>query len=208
MAKTRAAVTRCSSARPDEQGRPNRRTLLLRNGVVVASSPHVMPRKTYGHHTWFDMRCSKHGDTIAFQVKYVSKNMWIPWDPGTADHGEAVLYRSGAAAGRHSGDLGAGQRHHRRAGTPFFQHAAAAAQRRRWWRIADPAYPEWANIGQPLTLDYPAALVHRRQRSAFARGGRAVPKGEEASAVVQGVASRRSRRGKTAEYWYRHLCRA
>ncbi len=186
---------------PDEQGNPNRRTLLLRNGEIVASSSDGLPSKTYGHHTWFDMQLRKRGNLVTFQVNYVSKNMWHDWEEGRPMTVKLSYTDPTPLAG----------------GIPAIwapDNGITVARARLIFStppqprtlplvgICDASYPEWANVGQALTLNFPPLWSTEGKAALLHVEAAAVPKGEEQSAVVQGAAVVFTPR-QIGDYWYK-----
>ncbi len=170
---------------PDEQGNPNRRTLLLRNGVVVASNAQRMPDKTYGHHTWFALTLAKHGADIDASVRYVSKNMWWQWDPGREIaftlHVTDPQPLDGGVPGIWSTDngitLARARLFHRNAPTPRPEPLLPA-----------PAldYPDWLDLGKTLTLPLAPTYASNGVRAALTVTPSAVPAGDEKAALALG----------------------
>lgn len=171
---------------PDEHGNPNRRTVLMRNGVIVATAPQVMPPKDFGHHTWFDMTLQKHGDTIDFQVKYLWKNMWWGGDPG---HEETVKLTfkdpqplDGGIPAIWAPDNGITVARAR-----IYYSAPPQPRTEPLIAMTEPVYPEWTNTGKPLTLDFPPLWSTDGKEAHLQVTPASVPAGEENSAVVKGA---------------------
>lgn len=185
---------------PDLQGNPNRRTILLRNGVEVASTPQAMPQKTYGHHTWFDMVLQKRGAEISFSVKYLSKNMWWWGDPGrevtvTLNYTDPQPLAGGTPA-IWSADNGITIARSR----IFFQQPPQSRQQP-LVSISDPWYPEWTNLGTTLKLDFADPWSTAGNEAQFKIVPGKVPVGEEGQAIFEGDQLRFTPRQR-ADYWY------
>jgi hypothetical protein len=185
---------------PDDAGNPNRRTVLLRNGVVVATSPQRMPDKTYGHHTWFALTLARHGADIDAGVRYVSKNMWWHGDPGrevafTLHFTDPAPLEAGVPA-VWSSDNGITLARARL----FFRNPA---QPRTEPLVPAPvlAYPEWHDVGTPLVLPLPAPAASDGSRVTVMVVPAQVPAGDEGAAVVAG-GTLRFTPTKAGAHWY------
>ncbi len=124
---------------PGADGRPNARTVLLRNGAVVASCPLTIPPfDPQTHRNWYDLRLVKHGATVEF---YVEGRLALSYT-------DSVPLAGGmpAAWTRDSGITLARARLSSVQPTRPRREAAVI--------IATPTYPEWVDIGTPLVLDF------------------------------------------------------
>lgn len=170
----------------DAAGNANQRTVLLRNGVEVASVP--APAITFvggGHNVWLALDLQKHGDTIEFRVggslimKYRDPNPLPGGVPAiwTTDNGimvaRARLDFAEPPQPRNDPDV--------ILGTPW--------------------YPEWADINRPLTLDFPAAWSTNGTRVRLMATARRAPDGKPATIAADGT--RLTFTPHTpGEYWY------
>ena len=185
---------------PDAQDNPNKRTVLLRNGVEVASIPQVMPEKTYGHHTWFDMVLEKRGDTVTFTGKYLSKNMWWRWDQGkeitvTLSYTDPQPLAGGVPAvwSENNGITIARSR--------IFFAEPPQFRREPLVSINQPWYPEWANVGTPMTLTFSPSWSTSGNPARLHVAPAQVPAGEELQAKFEANQLTFSPRQR-ADYWY------
>ena len=127
------------AASPD--GIENSRTVLLRNGVEVASAPlHAVTFQEGGHHVWHALMLRKHGDLVEFRVggevvcRYRDPHPLAGGVPAIWTHDNGIMVA--------------------RARLDF---AEAPQPRTDPTVVLDtPWYPEWANVGRPLTLDFGA----------------------------------------------------
>lgn len=186
---------------PDEQGNPNRRTLLLRNGLVVASNWQTMPPKDYGHHTWFALTLRKHGAVIDAEIRYVMKNMWYAWDtpremvvtltytdPQPLDSGVPAIWTSdnGITVAR----------------ARVFYQSPPLPRREPQIAISEPAYPEWANVGAPLKLIFPALYATDGKPAVLRVEPGQAPKGDEAAVSIRGTTATFTPT-QAGEHWYK-----
>jgi hypothetical protein len=118
--------------------RPTQRTILLRNGVEVASANIVIPGSINGGHThWFQLELHKTGSSIEFWVdgiKRITYNDPIPINSGvpavwTSDNGISLArVRIGSSS------------------TPVTRNDQQIT-------IDEPWYPEWGNVGKQMVID-------------------------------------------------------
>ena len=141
---------------PDADGTPNKRTVLMRNGVVVASRPESIAGKDANHHHWFNLQL---------------RNRAARWNSGwKAPSRSAIPIRSRSKAA------------YRRSGAPTMasrwrvRACSSPTPRNRvptpvWWRmILVPGMGECRATAPPR---FPAELCHQRQ--AGATGGDETP---------------------------------
>lgn len=133
-----------------------RRMVLYRDGVEVAQLP-LEPRliPTRGNHrSWFDLELRKRGNTVEFLVTFA----WIPKvDPATGQKVSEVLRLAFADSKPIDGGVPAIWTNNNginisRARIRFANPPQARADA--LVSISDVWYPEWANLGQPLNLDF------------------------------------------------------
>jgi len=126
---------------PDAQGVQNRRTVLLRNGVEVASVNLPLPLKDRGHNYWFMLALNKRGNTVEFVfdgrtvLRYTDEH---PLDGGVP----AVWTRNNGIS---------------LARVRLYFADTPRPRKGPWVGIGQPDYPEWCDAGQPLALDFPSA---------------------------------------------------
>jgi hypothetical protein len=65
----------------DKDGTPNRRTILMRQGKIVAVSDYMMPSRGAGHREWFNLRLQKIGKTVTFWLDNALLLTYIDADP-------------------------------------------------------------------------------------------------------------------------------
>ncbi|HEY3376661.1 MAG TPA: LamG-like jellyroll fold domain-containing protein [Armatimonadota bacterium] len=159
---------------PDAQGTPNRRTVLLRNGVEVASVGINVPstgRESPGHREWYALELRKHGATVEV---WALNNLALTYtDPDPLAGGIPAIWTS------NNGIVVARARLYF-AGTP-----------QPWSRplvtIDAPGYPEWANIGQPVLLDLPHTWSATGQPVRLDVTPRAVPPADRQAVTTTGT---------------------
>ncbi|MHB9131632.1 MAG: LamG-like jellyroll fold domain-containing protein [Armatimonadota bacterium] len=125
-------------------GSRQERTVLLRNGVEVASIPvptAEVPNKDNSHRNWFDLVLYKRGSTVEFWVEGVKRLTYT--DPNPLDGGVPAIWTQDNGISIARARL----------------HFANAPQPRtdRQVILGDPWHPEWANVKTPLPLDFSGA---------------------------------------------------
>ncbi len=158
----------------DAQGDPNRRTVLLRNGVEVASAEIAVPnpgREREGHRDWFQLQLRKHGDTVEFWV--LGKLALTYQDPRPIDGGVPAIWsnNNGFVIGR---------------ARLFFANPPQEGPRPRVV-IDEPWYPEWVNLGTPLALDFPATWSATGKPAHIEVTPRETPRADAAAVTVAGT---------------------
>jgi len=121
----------------DAAGRPNQRAVLLRNGVEVASIPAVMPDAGSAHHAWFHLELRKQGSQVDFLVD--GRKLLSYTDPEPLSAGSPAVWTT-------DNGICVARARIRFANTPHLRTDHPVI-------IAQPDYPEWVDIGTPLTLD-------------------------------------------------------
>ena len=124
----------------DADGQENRRTVLLREGVEVASVP--VPAVTFlqgAHHRWFALDLRKIGATVEFRVD--NTLLLSVTDPHPLDGGVPAIWTTdnGVMVARARLDF---------ANPPQPRTDPAVV-------LDAPWYAEWANVDHPLALDFP-----------------------------------------------------
>lgn len=170
----------------DKQGYENHRTVLLRNGVEVAAA--AVPMKSFmqgGHHEWYALNLRKRGNTVEFAVGRMVILTYT--DPAPLTGGVPAIWTSD------NGIMVSRVR-------IFF--ANPPQPRQDPLVVLDaPWYPEWANVKQPLTLDFPAAWSTTRAPVQLSTTSLAAPAGANTPLTVAGsrVTFTPPARG---DYWY------
>jgi hypothetical protein len=170
---------------PDEQGNPNRRTVLLRNGEVVASAALVVPGRGQSHREWYDLALRKYGDDVEFWVE--GKKVLSFTDPQSIPGGVPAIWT------RDNGIALARARFH-------FSIPPQPADLPRV-SLDEPWYPEWVDLGQTLTLDFPNAWSTTGKRALLKVDPREEPEGHESSVTIDGRHVTFVPR-VTGDYWY------
>ncbi|MEI6520192.1 MAG: LamG-like jellyroll fold domain-containing protein [bacterium] len=115
----------------DADGTPNRRTVLMRQGKIVATCDYMMPSRGAGHREWFNLRLQKIGNIVTF---------WL-------DNTLLIIYKD--AAPITSGVPGLWVKNNgivvARARVDYVQKAPAKQPQ---MAIIAPALPEWVNTGK------------------------------------------------------------
>ena len=122
-------------------GTPNRRTVLLRNGIEVASSPLPMPTRDAGHREWFQLMLVKRGDHIELWVENTLQLSYT--DPQPIAGGVPAIW---------SNDNGISVA---RARLDFAEPPQPRTDPQVYLDPID--YPEWLNTGKSLALSFPNA---------------------------------------------------
>jgi len=125
----------------DEQGNPNRRTVLLRNGVVVASANVPLPLKDQGHNAWFLLSLRKRGNTVDFVFDGQPLLHYVDDQPLAGGVPAIWTKNNGISLAR------------------VRLQFAEPSQPRPGPQVGieEPEYPDWVDAGKTLTLDFPAA---------------------------------------------------
>ncbi|MHB9025645.1 MAG: hypothetical protein ACYC7E_15990 [Armatimonadota bacterium] len=170
---------------PDKNGTPNARAVLLRNGVEVATGAGRVPGAEADAHThWVELQLGKQGNVIEFRH---AGNLLLRYaDPRPLAGGASAIWTSdnGIAVAR--------------ARLRF----ADPPQPRNDPRVIldEPWYPEWANVGQPLTLEFTGAWSTSGKPVRLQSMKRLAPVGQPAP-EIRGTSV--SLTPKTAgDYWY------
>lgn len=153
-----------ASGLPNASGQPNARTVLYRNGVVVQESGISISGWAGNHFSWYDMELRKHGSLVEFLL---GGHTVISYrDPSPIDGGVPAIWTSDNGLCIARARL----------------HYAGASSLNRDPRVYldAPWFPEWTEVGMPVTLAFPHAFsttgqpvtlqVRRRQAPANARG--------------------------------------
>ncbi|MHB9024750.1 MAG: LamG-like jellyroll fold domain-containing protein [Armatimonadota bacterium] len=171
---------------PDAQGNPNKRTVLLRNGVEVAGTDFAMPGRGQAHREWFDLALYKRGNTIEFWVEGQLRLTYK--DPEPIDGGVPALWSTdnGIAIAR--------ARLH-------FQHPPEPRIESRII-LDDPWYPEWTNVGKTLTVDFPESWSTTGKSVQLRTTTHIVPDGGVKSTIVTQGLRAAFTPAAPGDYWY------
>ncbi|MHB9132725.1 MAG: hypothetical protein ACYDBB_16785 [Armatimonadota bacterium] len=157
---------------PDKLGTPNRMTVLLRNGVEVASAAAIVPGMSAGGHTaWYGLTLHKRGAVIEFRFNGAGVIRYT--DPNPLDGGQPAVWSAdnGIALGR-------ARIHFAKSPQPVTPPRVI---------IDQPWTPEWAGVGVPLTVDFPRTWSTTGKPTTLTMAARNVPVGEKAVATVDGT---------------------
>jgi len=147
------------------------RYVLLRNGKEVASKPlTALPNRGANHRSWFNIALRKHGSTVEF---WVADQLELTYtDPQPIDGGvPAVWTRNNGIC------LARARLHFANPPTPRTDPRVV---------LDSPWYPEWGNVGQPLTLPFAQIAATSGQPVALRTEAANVPTGEVAVPSAQG----------------------
>jgi hypothetical protein len=155
---------------PAEDGIPNSRTVLMRNGTIVATTELKVPGRGAAHREWFDLALRKTGDTVEFWVE--GKLALTYTDPQPLTGGAPAVWTNDNGISLARARI----------------HFAATPTLRTEPRIVldDPWYPEWANIGQPLSLAFEDSWSTAGKPVTLRVAPRKVPAETTSTAIVQG----------------------
>ncbi len=174
---------------PDPLGTPNKRTVLLRNGVEVGTVGIALPDKDRGHRDWFHLELRKHGNTVELWVE--GKQAITFEDPQPLVGGVPAIWTDD------NGIMLA------RARLRF----ANPPKPRRETRITldQPDYPEWLNVGQALPLSFATACSTTGNTPRLQVASHAAPSGERA-VTINGLRASCTPT-KPGTHWYQFTAR-
>jgi len=152
---------------PDEQGNLNKRTVLLRRGVVVASINLFLPPKDEVHKQWSHLELKKAGNAVEFWVD--GKRELEFTDPQPIDGGVPGIWTTDNGLSVARARLYFANPPQPRTDTQLTLDA--------------PAYPEWCNVGSAVALNFPNACASSGNPVRLQVTPRGVPAGEGAPAV-------------------------
>lgn len=152
-----------------------KRILLLRNGEIVVSqplNPAQTPNQGRNHRSWFDLELRKTGAQVEFQVKC---NGMAPLnisytDPTPIDGGVPAVWTTDNAISIARARINFEK-------TPLPRNEPQVT-------INDPWYPEWANVGIPLSLDFSPSWSSTGKPVSLAVKADSEPQGGEQSTKV------------------------
>jgi hypothetical protein len=156
---------------PDAGGNPNRRSVLMRNGQIVATSGRRFPIADAGHTMWFDLMLRKRGNTVEFWIEGRLEMQFTDDRPIDGGVPGVLAVNNGIAVAR--------------ARLAFANPPAPRTDPQ--LTLDDPWYPAWANVGRPLLLDFPHAFATTGKPVRLEVAPRAVPEAEKAAPAVDGT---------------------
>lgn len=155
----------------DKQGHENQRTVLLRNGVEVASTPIAAMTFLEGaHHEWFGLNLEKRGNTIEFTVG--GWRLLSYTDPAPLDGGVPAIWTS-------DNGLMIARARITFANPPQLRSDPTVV-------LDEPWYPEWADVRHPLTLDFATPWSTTGAPVQLQAITRAVPTDEHTTLTIDG----------------------
>ncbi|MHB0938512.1 MAG: LamG-like jellyroll fold domain-containing protein [Armatimonadota bacterium] len=156
---------------PGAGGNPNGRTVLMRNGAIVATSYWRFPSANAGHTAWYNMILRKRGNTIEFWIEGQRVLQYQDEQPLDGGVPGVLAVNNGVAISR--------------ARLAFANPPVLRADPQ--VILDDPWYPAWGNVGRPLTLDFPHSFATTGKPVRLEATPRAVPPAEKAAPVVNGT---------------------
>ncbi|MHB9134382.1 MAG: LamG-like jellyroll fold domain-containing protein [Armatimonadota bacterium] len=172
------------SGLPDAQGNANARTVLYRNGVVVKESATSISGWGGNHFTWYDMELRKRGANIEFLL--AGEPVIQYRDPHPINGGVPAIWTT-------DNGLSIARVRIHGANPP-------APRTDPHVFLDDPWFPEWADMGKPLPLDFPQAFSTTGKPIQLAAVKRLAPAGTELP-VAAGMRVTFTP-GKPGDYWY------
>ena len=172
------------SGQADAFGRPSMETVLLRNGVPVRRVNASVYGWGMAHRAWFDLELRKRGDVVECWIDGALVMSYR--DPQPLEGGVPAIWT-------HDMGISVARARLRFAQLPEVRHDPQVV-------LDEPGQPEWLNIGQPFTLDFPNAMatsgkaVSLNVRERLAPSGAALPtvKGKRLTVTPNQI----------GEYWY------
>ncbi len=174
----------------DEDGTPNRRTVLMRNGKVVVSNGATAAGKSANHRNWFDLQLRKRGNTVEFWVEGELQLTYV--DPEPIDAGVPAIWTTNNGISLARARL-------------FFANPPAPRTEARVV-IDDPWYPEWANLNTPVTLAFPQSWSGANRPVALEVAKRTAPAGAAPEIRVAEKTVTLTPKA-TGDYWYQITAR-
>ena len=157
---------------PDVDGFPYQRAVLLRNGVIVASTQiNSMRALGENHHLWFKLMLEKQGNTITFRAILNNETYELPYtDVHPIDGGIPAIWTHENAV-----SLARVRLNCEHAPLPWAGPQVV---------IDTPWYPQWANIGHPETLAFPESWSTSGKPVTLRITAQTTPAGEEHALVA------------------------
>lgn len=171
---------------PGPDGTPNQRTVLLRDGVEVASVPQPALDYSGGAHTkWFELALYKHGATVEFWT--LGERTLTFTDPHPLEGGVPGIGTSdnGIALGR--------------ARLAFANPPVPRTDPR--VLLDEPWFPEWVDVGASYVVDFPGACSTTGTPVRLQASARDVPAGDEEAVTIAGRRATFTPR-VAGEHWY------
>ena len=172
------------SGQRNEFNRPSSETVLLRNGVPVQRVNVSVFGWGMSHRAWFNMDLRKRGDTVEFWLDGALALSYQ--DPHPIDGGVPAIWTS-------DGGISIARLRLSYANPPQPRTEAQVI-------LDHPWYPEWANVGQPLMLDFHTPWSTNGKPVALHVEARLAPEG--ADAPVAGKTQVVFTPSKIGEFWY------
>ena len=167
-------------------GTPNKRTVLLRNGVEVgAVDDLIVPGRGTAHRQWFALSLRKRGGTVDFLLN--DKVVITYTDPHPIDGGVPAVWTNdnGIMLARVRLDYAAPPR-------PRTDPTVT---------IDTPAYPEWADVDHPLPLDFSTCWSTAGKPVHLDVTAKEIPHGSESAVSIDGAHATFLPR-EIGNYWY------
>ena len=174
-----AAIYGATDSRGQER---DKRTVLLRNGVEVASTGLSVPM---AHRHWFSVELRKKGATVEFWVE--GKAVLSYTDPHPLDGGVPAIWSTDNAL-----CVALAQLHFTQPPQPRQEPQVI---------LDSPWFPVWSNVNTPLTLDFPGTWPTSGKPVSLTVTKQMAPEGEEGAVAVQGKRITYTPQ-KAGEYWY------
>jgi hypothetical protein len=167
-----------------EDGRPNARTVLYRNGVIVASSPLTVPGRDASHREWFHLELRKRGPRVEFWVEGTLILFYT--DPAPLPGGVPAIWTTdnGIAVARARLSCA----------TPPRPRRAPALS------VPPMALPEWVDLPTPLSLPFAGAWADSGYPIHLQVTERLAPAGGAGALTVAGLRATFAPR-TVGEYW-------
>jgi len=172
------------SGQHDEFNRPSAETVLLRNGVPVQRVNVSVFGWGMAHHAWFDLELRKHGDLVEFWLDGALAMSYR--DPHPLEGGVPAIWTS-------DGGISIARVRMSFANPPQPRTEPQVT-------LDTPWYPEWANVGQPLTLRFPGAWSTTGKPVSLHVNSRLIPAGATLPAVKENQIVLTP--NKVGEFWY------
>jgi len=171
---------------PDTTGeKNNQRTILLRNGVEVATADLSVPGRGVAHRMWFDLDLRKKGAVIEFWVG--GKKVLSYTDPAPIAGGVPAIWSTNNGM-----SIAMAQWHSAESPQPRLEPQVI---------LDNPWYPEWANINMPLKLNYPDSWATNGKPVILQTKTHLAPEGETSTVTVKEKTVTFTPT-KLGEFWY------
>ena len=151
-------------------GKPAERAVLYRSGVEVASTDCTVPGYGEAHRHWFHLQLSRHGSTVEFRA---DDNLLITYtDTNPLDSGSPGIWTNNNA-------ITVARARIRFAGKSELRDEPTVI-------LTQPDYPEWTNVGSPLTLDFSGSWCTTGRPVKMQAVTRELPAGTQPAIVCDG----------------------